>query len=78
MNTLDNLDDFVALVRDELGLPVTVENAGDSFDQLAGWDSVHLLWLLTALERHTGRRISLPDVLEATSLEAVYTLAVSA
>ncbi|MFI6985322.1 acyl carrier protein [Embleya sp. NPDC050154] len=77
MSTLNTLDDFVALVRDELGLPITSANAADSFDRLAGWDSVHLLWLLTALERHTGRRISLPDVLEATSLEAVYTLAVS-
>ncbi|MGC0421382.1 acyl carrier protein [Embleya sp. AB8] len=77
MSTLHNLDDFVALVRDELGLPVTSETARLAFDQVAGWDSVHLLWLLTALEKHTGRRISLPDVLEATSLEAVYTLAVS-
>ncbi|HEX2312225.1 MAG TPA: acyl carrier protein [Thermomonospora sp.] len=74
---MNTVEDFVALVRDELGLPVTVETIGLGFDQLDGWDSVHLLALLTALERETGRRISLPDVLEAPSLEHVYGLAVA-
>lgn len=74
---MNTLDDFVELVRDELGLAVTTETVGQTFDQLEGWDSVQLLALLTALERETGRRISLPDVLEAPSLEHVYTLAVA-
>jgi acyl carrier protein len=74
---VNTLDDFVELVRDELGLAVTTETVGQTFDQLEGWDSVQLLALLTALERETGRRISLPDVLEAPSLEHVYTLAVA-
>ncbi|MDL4815431.1 acyl carrier protein [Actinomadura opuntiae] len=73
-----NIDDFVALVRDELGLPVTAADAGRSFDELPGWDSVHLLWLLTTLERETGRPLSLPDVLEAGSLAQLHALAVAA
>jgi acyl carrier protein len=71
---VNTIDDFVALVRDELGLPVTTDTVGLEFDRLDGWDSVHLLTLLTALERATGHRISLPDVLEAPSLEHVYGL----
>jgi acyl carrier protein len=71
---VNNLDEFMTLVRDELGLPVTAEDAGCAFDELAGWDSVHLLWLLTLVERRTGRQVSLPDLLEARSLEQVYSL----
>jgi acyl carrier protein len=71
------IEDFVALVRDQLGLSVTVDDIGQGFDQLAGWDSLLLLTLVTALERETGQRISLPDVLEATSLEHIYGLAVA-
>ena len=71
---MNSLDDFVALVRDELGLPVTTETVGVAFDELAGWDSVHLLSLLAVLERATGRRIALPDILQAPNLEHVYGL----
>ncbi|MGW0604775.1 acyl carrier protein [Streptomyces sp. NPDC002640] len=73
---MHTIDDFVALLRDELGLPLGVDDIGRSFDQVEGWDSVHLLTLLTALERATGRRISLPDALEAPSLEHLYAVAV--
>jgi acyl carrier protein len=72
---MNAIEDFLMLVRDELGLPVTAENAEQSLDQLPGWDSVHLLWLLTALERSTGRSVSLPDVLQAGSLADIYALA---
>jgi acyl carrier protein len=75
---METLDDFVALVRDELGLPVTAELARQGLDQVPGWDSVQLLWLVTAVERTTGRKVSLPDALEASSLEGIYLLAVTA
>ncbi|MFC4049299.1 phosphopantetheine-binding protein [Actinomadura syzygii] len=71
---MNTIEDFVDLVRDELGLPVTTETIGLGFDQIEGWDSVLLLVLLTTIERETGRRVSLPDVLEAASLEQVYRL----
>lgn len=66
------VEDFVALVRNELGLPVQAADLDRRLDTVAGWDSVHLLTLCSALERATGRRISLPDVLEADSLAGVY------
>ncbi|OWV01459.1 acyl carrier protein [Micromonospora wenchangensis] len=70
------VDDFVTLIRDELGLPVAVADLDSSLDVVAGWDSVHLLTLCTALERATGRPVSLPDVLAADSLAGIYAAAV--
>lgn len=74
---MNTIDDFVALVCDEVGLPVTAEDIESGFDQVPGWDSVHLLTLMMALERRTGRPISMPDLLEAPSLGHIYRLAVS-
>jgi len=75
---MKTIDDFVTIIRDELGLALTTEDVGRSLDEVPGWDSVHLLSLLTVLERTTGRQISMPDVLEAPSLEHIYGLAVGA
>jgi acyl carrier protein len=73
---MNSIDDLVDMVRDELGIPVTSDDLSRDFDQLAGWDSVYLLHLAMLLERETGRPVSLPELLEARSLEAVYTVAV--
>ena len=75
-STLTNLADFVALVCDQLGLPVTPVLAEGRLDEIPGWDSVQLLWLVTALENATGRAVSFPDLLEATTLADIYRLAV--
>lgn len=75
MNTIDEL---VSLLRDEMGLPVTGEDTTRHLDDVEGWDSVHLLWLMTLLERRTGRSLPLADVLAAQSLQDIYTLAVAA
>jgi acyl carrier protein len=74
---VNTIDDFLALLRDELGLPVTQQDMDLSLDQVAGWDSVHLLSLLALLERRTGHSVSFTDVLEATSLGGIYSLAVT-
>lgn len=73
---MKTIDDFVTVVRDELGLPVTNDDVGLPLDQVGGWDSVHLLTLATVLEQRTGRPLALPDVLEAGTLEGIYQLAV--
>lgn len=73
---MKSIDDFLELVRDQIGLPVTAEDAARGLDEIPGWDSVHLLWLLTALEQRTGHAVSMPDVLEASSLEQIYLAAV--
>lgn len=75
---MNSLEDFLALVEAELGLPVTAAAAARSFDELAGWDSVQLLALISAMERRTGRSIPLADVLEAASLQEVYERAAAA
>ncbi|KUL23660.1 hypothetical protein [Streptomyces regalis] len=74
---MKTVEDFVVLLHDELALSVTVEDLGRSLDSVESWDSVHLLTLCTLLERETGRSLSLADVLEAPSLEAVYRMAVA-
>lgn len=73
---MKTIEDFVTLVGDELGLAVDPEDVGRHLDEVAGWDSVLLLTLLTALERETGRRVPFAEVLEAESLERIYTLAI--
>jgi acyl carrier protein len=75
---VDTIDDFITLLRDEMGLPVTTGDAHLHLDQVSGWDSMHILALLTVLERRTGRSLPLADVLEATSLQDIYRLAVAA
>jgi acyl carrier protein len=69
------IDDFIALLRDEMGLTVTEQEVGLSLDEVAGWDSVQLLSLLTLLEWRTGRSVAIADVLEAQSLRDIYALA---
>ncbi|CAL9284903.1 acyl carrier protein [Streptomyces olindensis] len=75
---MNTIDDLVVLIRDELGLAVSVQDAERPLDEIAGWDSVHLLWLTAALERRTGRSVSLPDLLEAGTLGGIYQAAVAA
>lgn len=71
---MNDIHDFVALVRDGLGLALSETDVYVSLDAVHGWDSVHLLWLLTTMEEKTGRRVALPDVLEASSLHDIYGL----
>ncbi|MEU0990964.1 phosphopantetheine-binding protein [Streptomyces sp. NPDC005953] len=73
---MNSVEDFVALLRDELALPVAAEDLNSGLDSVDSWDSVHLLSLCTLLERETGRQISLAAALEAPSLAALYRLAV--
>jgi acyl carrier protein len=69
---METLDEFLEFVYRETGLEVAPAQADASFDDLAGWDSVYLLALLTALEKKTGHRVSLTDALEARSLADIY------
>jgi acyl carrier protein len=71
---VNTIDDFLELVSDEIGLALTQREARLEFDQLAGWNSVHLLTLLVALEQSLGRRVAMADALTATSLFDIYAL----
>jgi hypothetical protein len=67
-------EEFVTLIHEELGVPVSTACLERSMDEVPGWDSMHLIWLVSAMEGRTGRRVSLPRVLEAPSLGAVNSL----
>jgi acyl carrier protein len=71
------IEDFIALLDEEIGLQVAADQIEDAFDQLPDWDSVKLLWLATALEKAIGLPVRFADLLEATSLGDVYRLAVA-
>ncbi|MFD9036268.1 acyl carrier protein [Streptomyces sp. NPDC059567] len=71
---MKSLDDFLSLVHSEIGLSLTPKTVGAGFDELPGWDSLHLLTLLTAIERETGQRVPMTQVLESTSLHDIYAL----
>ncbi len=75
---MNSIDEFVSLLRDEIGLPVSATDIEAGLDQVPGWDSVHLLTLMMALETRTSRPIPMPELLEAPSLGHIYRLAVSA
>jgi acyl carrier protein len=66
--------EFARLVRDDVGIDVGVDDLDRSFDELDGWDSVHLLTMAVTLERTTGATIALPDVLQARNLASIYEL----
>jgi acyl carrier protein len=69
---MNSLEELITLIQDELGIAVTADDAGRSLDEIPGWDSVHLLWLVTVVERRTGRPASLPGLLEARDIEGLY------
>lgn len=74
---MNSMDDFLALLRDELGLQVTRQDVGVDLHHVAGWDSLYFLYLLTTLEKRTGRSLLLADLLEASTLNDIYALAVT-
>jgi acyl carrier protein len=69
-----NTEEFMALVRAESGLHIGTDDLHTEFDNLAGWDSVHLLKLLSALEATSGRRLPVTQLLEAQSLGELHAL----
>lgn len=65
--------EFVQLVRDELSLPVA--DTGDldaDLDAIVGWDSMHVLRLVTAMEQRTGRRVPVGAMLVERTLRGIY------
>ncbi|MET7400748.1 acyl carrier protein [Dactylosporangium sp. NPDC005572] len=71
---MTTIDEFIALLRDELGLEVTADDAGRRLDELPGWDSVHLLWMVAHMEEATDRQVPLPALLEAPNIEELFAL----
>lgn len=72
-----NVEEFLALVETELGLPVRPGDVDTDFDDLPRWDSVYLLKLLTAIERVLDHRIPVARLLETRTLGMVHELVTS-
>ncbi|GAA2139616.1 acyl carrier protein [Kitasatospora kazusensis] len=68
-------EEFVQLVNDDIGVQVGASELEADFDALPGWDSLHLLKLVTALEKSTGRKVPVGRLLEARSLGEIHRLA---
>lgn len=65
-------DDFIRLVRDELALPLNVQDLDSDLDHVVSWDSMHMMRLVAAVERETGRRVPIGKLLADRSLGAIY------
>ncbi|PKV83838.1 acyl carrier protein [Streptomyces sp. TLI_146] len=63
---------FCALLEDELGIRLAPEDLDRPLDDVAEWDSVHLLRLVTVVENVTGRRVPVADLLEAATFQQMY------
>lgn len=66
--------DFIRIVRDELDLPLANADLERDFDQVVHWDSLHMVRLVSVLERETGRRLPVGRLLVQRSLRDIYTL----
>lgn len=77
MGGIGEIGGLVELVRTELGVPVSVDDVDRELADLPGWDSMHVLWLVTLIEERTGRSVSVIDLLEAPTLAHIHGLMVS-
>ncbi|MFC5906015.1 phosphopantetheine-binding protein [Streptacidiphilus monticola] len=66
--------DFLQLVKDELALPLVQSDLEDDFDRVVAWDSIHLLKLVAAAEKYTGKRAPLGKLLAERNLRGIYQL----
>lgn len=73
---MNSLEDFVAILQEDLGLRITIEDADRDLDQVPDWDSVHLIELMSVLEKQGGHPVALPDLLGASNLAEIYAMAV--
>jgi acyl carrier protein len=65
-------EEFLAILDEELGFAISAEDLKADVGNLAGWDSVMLLRVLLVFEKKLNRRISLPRLLEARTMAAVF------
>ncbi|MCX4748919.1 phosphopantetheine-binding protein [Kitasatospora sp. NBC_01287] len=64
--------DFIRIVRDELALPLNGNDLDGDLDGVVSWDSLHMLRLVSAVERETGKRVPVGRLLADRSLRAIY------
>lgn len=65
-------EEFVAILDEELGFAISGDDLQSDVGNLIGWDSVMLLRVQVVFEKKLDRRISLPRLLEARTMAAVF------
>jgi acyl carrier protein len=65
-------EEFVAILDEELGFTISATDLKADVGNLTGWDSVMLLRVQVVFEKKLNRRISLPRLLEARTMAAVF------
>jgi acyl carrier protein len=69
--------DLITLANEYLGTDLEPADAERDLAELACWDSVYLLRLVTLLEQKLGRPVPVAEMLEARSLGDIWTAAVA-
>jgi acyl carrier protein len=64
-------DDFIRIVR-QLRLPMADPDLENAFDQEIAWRSLHLVRLFVAMQKATGRKVSVARLFEERTLSGVY------
>ncbi|HEY3717332.1 MAG TPA: phosphopantetheine-binding protein [Jatrophihabitantaceae bacterium] len=75
---MNDVEDFVVLLREEVGLPIERSQLTTDLDNVPAWDSLLLLKLVVALERETGRRMPVGRLMAMRSLQDMYELVAAA
>jgi acyl carrier protein len=63
---------FIGIIRDELALPLAGGDLDSDLDQVVSWDSMHVLRLVSVIERQTGTRVPIGKLLAERSLRGIY------
>jgi acyl carrier protein len=65
-------DEFIAMIRHELALPLEVTDPDTGFDQVVSWDSMQMLQLVVAVEARIGHRLPVGRLLANRNLGVIY------
>ncbi|MDJ0744617.1 MAG: acyl carrier protein [Xenococcaceae cyanobacterium MO_167.B27] len=71
---MNSITDLIDLMQEVLELPITEQDINIHFDCLDGWDSLHILRLITSIEAETGQKIAVASILQARNIQEIYQL----
>ncbi|WP_240135219.1 acyl carrier protein [Streptomyces sp. MUM 178J] len=70
---MQSVVDLIQLANRRLGTELTAHDAERELAEVPCWDSVHLLRLVGLLEAELGRPVPVAEVLEARTLDEIWT-----
>ncbi|WP_267242472.1 acyl carrier protein [Streptomyces sp. PR69] len=75
---MQSVVDLIELANRRLGTELTAQDAERELAEVPCWDSVHLLRLVGLLEAELGRPVPVAEVLQARTLDEIWTAASTA